>query len=412
MKDQSSCQIHNNVQNVFAPAAIVAGIRQGGNTMKRTKLLRTLLLVISRICLLGVLATTLGAAPAGASEHLYVTNNGSFDVSAFTINLDGSLTLVPGSPYPVGNFPGLALVDLMHRFLYVPALSGGGSTAIWGFHIDTDGSLTAVPGSPFPTPTPTTGQGAVVWEPGGDFLYLTNTNNTVSVYSISLADGSLTLLPALTVPTGNNPFKAAVDPAGGFLYVANLKPDNSNSISAYRINGSSGALKPVSFSPFVSGMGGAEVAIDPSGQFAYVTNGGDNDVSAFIVLLGGGLVPVSTSPFVADTVPLSVAVDPKDRFVYVGNGRSIDISAYTLNLANGSLKPVIGSPFPAPMVGGDVHDMCVDPTGEFLYVTLYTEASDNVAGFRINSDGSLTPLIGSPFSQSGRAPTAAKATPF
>jgi 6-phosphogluconolactonase len=383
-----------------------------GNLVKRSAVMRALLVATSRFWLLGVLAATLGSVPAAAAEHLYVTNTGSFNVSAFTINSDGSLTLVPGSPFPVGNFPAFTLVDLKHRFLYVTAGSGGGSSAIWGFHINTDGSLTPVPGSPFATPAATTGGGAAVSEPGGDFLYLTNSNNTVSVYSISLADGSLTLLSPLTVPTGNNPFKAAVDPASEFLYVANLNADNSNNISAYRINDTSGALKLIPFSPFASGMGSADPAIDPSGQFAYVTNASDNDVSAFTILRRGGLTPVCTSPFAAHTSPLAVAVDPKHRFVYVGNGSSIDISAYTLNLANGSLTQINGSPFPAPKVGGDIHDVAVDPAGKFLYVSLFTEGNDNVAGFRINSDGSLTPLSGSPFVQPGFAPSGVKATPF
>jgi 6-phosphogluconolactonase (cycloisomerase 2 family) len=106
-------------------------------------------------------------------------------------------------------------------------------------------------------------------------------------------------------------------------------------------------------------------------------------------------------------------VDPKDRFVYVGNRASIDISGYTLNHADGSLTQIVGSPFPAPNVQGDVGGMAIDQKSRFLYVALYSEANDNIAGFAINPvDGSLKPLAGSPFTQPGVAPSTFVTTPF
>jgi 6-phosphogluconolactonase (cycloisomerase 2 family) len=257
-----------------------------------------------------------------------------------------------------------------------------------------------------------------VSEPRGDFLYLTNSNNTISVYSISLVDGSLTLLPTLSVPTGNSPGRTIVDPTGRFLYVAILNPDNSNGIDAYRIHPGSGGLKLIHSSPFASGMGGADLAIDPSGEFLYATNFTDNDVSGFIVPRSARLVPIASSPFATEPNPDTVTVDPKDRFVYVGNGAlpgfvPIGISAFTLNLANGFLTTVPGSPFPSPSPTiGDVHDLAVDPSGQFLYVSLFTESTANIAGYTINSDGSLTPLSGSPFIQAGIAPSGVNVTPF
>lgn len=255
-------------------------------------------------------------------------------------------------------------------------------------------------------------------EPGGDFLYLTNLNNTVSVYSISVVDGSLTLLPTLTVPTGNSPGYIIVDPTGRFLYVAILNSDNSNGIDVYRIHRRSGALKLIHSSPFASGMGGADIGIDPSGEFLYATNFTDNDVSGFFILRSGRLVPIANSPFATEPNPIFVTEDPMDRFLYVGNGAlpgfaPLGISAFTLNLTNGVLTPVPGSPFPSPSpTVGDIHGMAVDPSGQFLYVSLFTESNANIAGYTINSDGSLTPLTGSPFVQAGIAPSAVNVTPF
>src|SRR5260221_6488009 len=61
-----------------------------------------------------------------------------------------------------------------------------------------------------------------------------------------------------------------------FAYVVNVL---SNNVSAYSI-GSNGALTPVPGSPFAAGQNPGSVAVDPTGQFAYVVNG-SNNVSSF-----------------------------------------------------------------------------------------------------------------------------------
>ncbi len=356
---------------------------------------------IARLLLLALLAVTLGSVQAAGAEHLYVVNTGSFNVSAFTINSDGSLTPVTGPPSAVGLFPSGAAVDLKGRFLYVTNGIG-----IWAFSISADGSLTPVPGSPFST-TIGTVLSLVVSEPGGDFLYVTNVqDNTISVYAINPLNGAITL--SSTASAGPSPLFLAADKRK-FLYVTNA---GSNNISGYRINPASGALRPLHLSPFTSGPAPHGIAVDPSARFAYVANFGSNDVSAYEILHKGDLTPVVGSPFSAGLGPDPVAVDPTGRFVYVGNAASIDISGYTLNLADGSITPIAGSPFPAPSVQGDLHHVAIDPAGKFLYAALFSERTDNIAGFMINSDGSLTPLAGSPFTQPGVAPNWIVITPF
>ncbi len=359
---------------------------------------------IARLSVLALLAVTLGSTRTAGADHLYVSNTGSFNVSGFTINLDGSLTPVPGSPYPVGEFPGGGAVDSKGRFLYVES-----DSTIYGFHINSDGSLTPLAGSPFAV-SPQPGALTVVSESRGDFLYVGNPfTDTVSVYAIDLATGALTLKSS--VPAGTTPFGQAVGrlehPRRSFLYVTNF---GSNNISAYEINRFSGALRPVSGSPFASGPNPFGIAADPSAQFAYVASNTSNSVSAYNILRKGGLAPVCTS-VATDTGPAAVVVDPKDRFVYAANQGPHDISAYTISLTDGCLTPVPGSPFPGPDVG-DLHYIAIEPNGQFLYGAHFSYATDNISGFTINSDGSLTPLPGSPFAQLGWAATFIAITPF
>jgi Lactonase, 7-bladed beta-propeller len=82
-------------------------------------------------------------------------------------------------------------------------------------------------------------------------------------------------------------------------------------------------------------------------QFAYVTNDGSDNVSAYKIESSGALTPVAGSPFGAGTFPFGVAIDPHGKFVYVDNVSSDNVSAYTINATSGALTPVTGLPFAA-----------------------------------------------------------------
>jgi hypothetical protein len=120
----------------------------------------------------------------------------------------------------------------------------------------------------------------------------------------------------------------------------------SNNVSAYTINSATGALSPVSGSPFPTGSAPVSVVIDPSGKFAYVANNISNSVSAYTInMASGALSPVSGSPFPTGSAPISVVVDPSGKFAYVANNNSNSVSAYTINSTTGALSPVSGSQF-------------------------------------------------------------------
>ena len=79
----------------------------------------------------------------------------------------------------------------------------------------------------------------------------------------------------LTLDVGASPFGVAVDPTGGFAYVANQGDDTVSVIDFYA---------PPTNSPAVTatiGVGSAPswVAVNPAGTRAYVTNYGGNTVS-------------------------------------------------------------------------------------------------------------------------------------
>jgi 6-phosphogluconolactonase len=180
-----------------------------------------------------------------------------------------------------------------------------------------------------------------------------------------------------------------------FAFISNT---NSNNISVFQIDESTGKMAPVVGSPFPVGDGGPEfLAVDPSHKFLFVGNSSGSTVSAFqINSSSGALTPVAGSPFASGTRPEGVAVDPMGRFVFVSNQGANSISVFTLG-ANGALAPVAGSPFPAKSPFG----LAVNPTGTVLYANNFPDSSasdfNTVTAFQIASNGTLTSMAGATF---------------
>jgi 6-phosphogluconolactonase (cycloisomerase 2 family) len=240
-------------------------------------------------------------------------------------------------------------------------------------------------------------------DPSGRFAYVANVNSDdISRYTIAATTGALTAVG--TVRTRSAPTSIALTRGTApvtitprFAYVANTF---SHDISGYTINASSGALTPIPGSPFAAGAGTIpnSVTVDPSGRFAYAANSAStnilgNTLGYTINASSGALTPISGSPFAAGSQPESVTVDPSDRFVYVTNFGSNNISGYTITASSGALTPIPGSPFAA---GTAPFSVTVDPSGRFTYVA--NQRSNNISGYTITaSSGVLTPIAGSPF---------------
>jgi 6-phosphogluconolactonase (cycloisomerase 2 family) len=249
--------------------------------------------------------------------------------------------------------------------------------------------LTAISGSPFPSGL---NPASVTVDPTGRFVYVVNNVvNSVSAYTINASTGALLAIPGSPFPTGVQPIFVAVDPTGKFAYVVNY---GGNNVSGYTINAGTGALTAIAGSPFPAGLNPGSVAIDPAGMFAYVANNSDANVSGYAINPStGALAAISGSPFPTGSTSRSVAVDPTGRFAYVVSVSGSGLLGYTINSGTGALTAISGSPFPA---GSNPFSVAVDPTGKFAYVTKVT--GGNVVGYTIDpGTGVLTTVSGSPF---------------
>lgn len=145
-------------------------------------------------------------------RFFYTANNGSNNVSAFTIGAGGLLTEIAGaapSPYAAGTAPNSVAVTPNGKFLFT---ANGGSNNISAFSVDqtataTAGVLTAVAGSPFAVPGVAPAPKTLSIDPAGKFLYVTCPgNNTTVAYSID-ATGALTQVASgvPAAPAQSNP---------------------------------------------------------------------------------------------------------------------------------------------------------------------------------------------------------------
>ncbi len=231
------------------------------------------------------------------------------------------------------------------------------------YPIDDQGYLYPAVQLPMPNGPP---QDFVTNRPG-TFAYATVALG-IEAFTIDHSTGRLIEVPGSPFPAGGTgPFKLAMDPQGNFVYVTF---SGSNTVSSYRINHNTGALKLNGSA--TAGKGAGAVKTDPSGKFLYVANSMDNTVSGYTIdWTTGALKPIAGSPFIAGVDPNVFAVSNNYLYLFAGNSQSEtpkSISGYAIDTLSGLLTPVPGSPFtghgsPANYIAVDaVHNILYQPT--------------------------------------------------
>jgi 6-phosphogluconolactonase len=278
--------------------------------------------------------------PSG--QFLYVLHYSG--VHAYAINRDtGALTTVAGSPFDSDSIPTSLAFDASGTRLYVAGYNGPAAPVhivISAYSVDSSGALMPVANYTVPGELSTIAA-------AGNFLYVANFyTNSITVFSIGSTGELFQDVSGSPFATDVGPHSIAVDPSGSVLYTANdgvptATDATSGSISAFTIDSSTGRLTPVPGYPQPIAVRGA-ISIDPMGRFLFVPE--TNGVSVYAInTTTGELSMVAGSPFSAGTDPVLASVDPTDRFVYVVNEGSANVSEFTLE-STGALAPLAGSP--------------------------------------------------------------------
>jgi 6-phosphogluconolactonase (cycloisomerase 2 family) len=253
-----------------------------------------------------------------AGRFVFVANQASNSIGVFSIGASGSLTPVAGSPFTASSPYGLS-VNSAGNVLYAtnfPDSQTADLNTVSAFAISGSGSLSPIPGSPFPDANSSSGFASgigILADPSGKFVFVgDHMAESVVPFSVS-ASGALA--PVSTLPTPapscgsschNNPLRLAVDPADKFLFSTNVQAGTVSTFSISAGNISSLAQATTGAHPF-------GVAADPSGKFVYVVNKSDASISGFqLDSATGALAPLSGFPVrEGQPAPTDIVIVPK-----------------------------------------------------------------------------------------------------
>jgi 6-phosphogluconolactonase (cycloisomerase 2 family) len=213
------------------------------------------------------------------------------------------------------------------------------------------------------------------------------------------------ILILLTLSCGNGHSgltarNAGTTPPNGnaFLYVSNTA---ANTITAFRIDNSSGTLLPVSGSPFrSSGTAPGRAAVNTAAHLLFVINQGSSTVSSYrIDSEFGSLLPGSTMR--TEPGPVTLALHPTANFIYVLSRDGL-ISGFSFDV-NGIFTPLPLFPTSLGTGATNARDLAIDPRSPFLFAS----SDAGISILQIAADGSLTlvtqPIRNTQLSPSGLA---------
>jgi len=329
----------------------------------------------------------------------YVNDNtaGENTIAGFDRNADGSLTPIPGSPFPAGgagSAAGLAsqgALQLSSDGRYLLAVDAG-SNQISVLRLGIGGAP-----QPVGAPVPSGGSDPVSIAVSGNLVYVANAGaGDTNVTGFILApNGTLYPLPNSTValPEGSGPADVLFNPTGQKLVVTLV---NTATIASYDVR-FDGRLIAAPGSPFPAqgpGPFGSEFRpTNPSQLFVSNAHGGEGNgtVSAFNDSSSGELTSIGSSPFAdLQTAPCWVEISHDGQFLFTVNTGSGEISSYAI-YPNGSLVLLSSTPFGS--AGAGAVDARLSPNGRTLLVN--GSQANVIASFAVNG-GNLTELPSSP----------------
>lgn len=237
----------------------------------------------------------------------------------------------------------------------------------------------------------------------GKFLYVTNYNsNNISAFRINSTTGSLTQVAGSPFATGSFPVPAFSNRVGTNLYVMNVAPGGGAAISVYAIDATTGALTEVSGSPYRAGSTGGQIFFHPSQKFLYASDSSNGRWYGYSMDASTGqLTPVPGSPFAVGTVAQGVTFDAAGKYMYALYGQYTTaggLYVFSVDTTTGALT------FSSSLQLGTGYPLFVQmhPSGNFLYaatvqIPFVGQFALNLNELTVNSvTGGVAAMTGSP----------------
>jgi 6-phosphogluconolactonase (cycloisomerase 2 family) len=276
-------------------------------------------------------------------KFLYLPQNDSLTVQAFTIDRStGALAAISGSPFATAGADSIAS-DPAGRFLFV----GNDNTGLISvFQINaTTGALTAAPGSPFSAFNLDFVHVLAV-DGTGKFLYAGQGLAALPVHAFSIDQNTGALSQIVGSPFGLGVAGVGTDFNGKFA-VGLTGISGDNHLYVFAIDATTGALAPVSNSPFATTMSTPEnLRVHPSSQFVYSfgldTNSSVAAIEGFeIDSTTGALTPLTGSPFTSVPIVADCKWDQGGGEAFCANSATNAFSVLSTSTSTGSLTHTV-----------------------------------------------------------------------
>jgi 6-phosphogluconolactonase len=147
--------------------------------------------------------------------------------------------------------------------------------------------------------------------------------------------------PHMAAKPGAGPRHFAFHPSGTYAYVLN---EMASSVTAMAYDAAAGVLTPlhtVTMLPegFDAKNTGAEVAVHPSGRFAYASNRGHDSIAIFRIDEKTGRLTPAGHASTQGKRPRHFAIDPSGRYLLAANRDSNTLVAFRIDTETGALEP-------------------------------------------------------------------------
>ncbi|HSZ43581.1 MAG TPA: NEW3 domain-containing protein [Trebonia sp.] len=175
--------------------------------------------------------------------------------------------------------------------------------------------------------------------------YPTYGSEVTPLYRDVRSDGKQTLLPGNAITVGSEPTQVAVDPNGKYAYVTDSGSANVDVIST--ATNTVTATIPVGSDP-------DGIAITPDGQYAYISDSGSSSVDVIDTATNNVMatVPVGSKPG-------GIAITPNGETAYVSDQGSATVTP--IDIATNTAGTAIA-------VGTDPQQIAITPNGDTAYV--------------------------------------------
>lgn len=295
---------------------------------------------------------------------------------------------------PVGTNPTGIAITPDNQYVYV----ANSDDTVSVISVATNQVITTIPG--FDTPY------SITINPAGTLAYVTNSGSGAGANTISIVP-TITNTIIGTIAGLKGPDGMVITPDGKFGYVANygfpFPFDPGNTVTVLDMNNNA-ILDQIVVDDFVS-----SVAISPDGTHVYATCYVDGNPGTGTF----NIIDVATNTLV-DTItgfsgPYSIAVTPDGKFAYVTNfgsnnftpiGTTVSVVDLSQNIISDTIE-----------VGNMPAGVAITPDGAFVYVTNYNDPNNIVGPGTVNIINAATNTVIEPVIDVEEGPGAIAITP-